>query len=306
MNPAAAGHGKGPKSTPLVAGGRVFALGIGGILSAYDATSGKRLWRHDYQERFKATSPLYGSATSPIADGDRVFAHFGGQGDGALIALDAATGAERWAWHEDGPGYASPVIAEIGGVRQLVTETQGLVVGISVDRGETLWKVPFTTAFDQNAVTPVVAGDLVIYSGVDKGVHALRVSKRGAQFTTSPAWDNDQVSNYMSTPVLQGGVLYGLSHKKKGQLFALDAQTGRTLWLSEGRLGDNAALVAAEPVLLILTTEGVLIVAKQDRGAFSVLRSYTVADSPTWAHPAIQADLILVKDKDSASLWKVR
>src|SRR5262249_3513422 len=155
--------------TPLVASGRVFTLGIAGALSAYDAATGKPLWRRDDKARFKATSPLYGTAMSPAADGDRIFVHLGGQGDGALLALDAATGAERWAWKDDGPGYASPVIAEIAGVRQLVTETQGLLVGLSVANGALLWKLRFTTAYDQNAVTPVIVGDLVIYSGVDKG-----------------------------------------------------------------------------------------------------------------------------------------
>jgi outer membrane protein assembly factor BamB len=109
----------------------------------------------------------------------------------------------------------------------------------------------------------------------------------------------------MSTPVLEGGVLYGLSHKQKGQLFALDAASGKTLWLSEGRVGDNAALVALGPALLALTTDAALIVARPDPKAYSVLRTYTVADTPTWAHPAPAPGGILVKDRESLALWKV-
>jgi outer membrane protein assembly factor BamB len=305
MNPAATGHGKGPKSTPAVASGRAFTLGISGALTAHDAQTGRVLWRHDFARAFKATSPKFGAAMSPTVDGARVIAHVGGHDDGRLAAFDAATGEERWSWKDDGPGYASPLVATLAGVRQVVTQTQTGVVGLSAEKGELLWRIPFTTAYDQNSVTPLISGDVVFYSGLDKGVTAVRVVKRGAAYAADPLWTNAQVANYMSTPVLEGGVLYGLSHKQKGQLFALDAASGKTLWLSEGRVGDNAALVALGPALLALTTDAALIVARPDPKAYSVLRTYTVADTPTWAHPAPAPGGILVKDRESLALWKV-
>jgi outer membrane protein assembly factor BamB len=306
MNPAASGHGKGPKSTPVVAGGRVFTFGIAGALTAHDAASGTVLWRHDFKQRFKATSPTFGTAMSPAVDGERVIAHVGGENDGSLSAFDAKSGVERWSWKADGPGYASPIVATLAGRRQVVTQTQLNVVGLAADTGELLWKIPFTTAYEQNSVTPVISGDVVVYSGLDKGVRAVRIVQRASGFAAEPVWSNDEVASYMSTPVLEGGVLYGLSHKKKGQLYALDLATGKTLWLSEGRLGDNAALVASGGALLALTTDAALIVAKQDPKAYSVIRSYTVADSPTWAHPAPTAGGILVKDKESLALWSLQ
>ena len=96
MSFAARKHGKGPKSTPTLAGGRIFALGIAGHLSAWDAASGRVLWRKDFSGQFKTTSPEFGTAASPLVEGDTVIVHVGGKDSGALAAFDAATGAIRW------------------------------------------------------------------------------------------------------------------------------------------------------------------------------------------------------------------
>jgi outer membrane protein assembly factor BamB len=304
LNMAASSHGKGPKSTPVVADGRIFTLGIGGILSAFDATSGRLLWRKHFVGQFPATYPTYGAAQSPAVDGGRVIVHVGGPGKGALTAFDVASGVAIWTWTGDGPAYASPIVAEIGGLRQVVTFTESMLVGVSAGDGQLLWKLPFSTSYDQNAVTPIVSGDTVIFSGLDHPVQAVRIVRRGASWAATPLWENAEVASYMSTPVLVGGRLFGLSHKRKGQLFCLDAATGRTVWLAEGRQGENAALVAAAGALLALTTEGQLLVVDPAAPTFTVLRRYTAADSPTWAHLAVVEDGVLVKDAETLSLLK--
>lgn len=298
MNSAARAHGKGPKGTPVVADGRVCTLGISGILSCYDAGDGRELWRKEFGAQFPDSSPLYGTAMSPVVDGGHVIAHVGGPGNGALTAFDAATGEVAWAWTGDGPGYASPVVAEIGGVRQVVTLSESFLVGVSADDGTLLWRLPFTTSWVQNAVTPVVQGDTIIYSGLDHPVRAVKVVKIASGWTTEPAWENEEVACYMSTPVLADGALYGFSHRKRGQFFALDAATGQTLWLSDGRQGDNAAILAGGGSLFLLTTGSELIVAPLGTEAFAPQRTWRVAESPTWAHPVVLDEGVLVKDVD--------
>lgn len=303
MNPAAMSHGKGPKSTPVVRDGRVYTLGISGILSCREAATGRLVWRKDFKGRFRETSPLYGAAQSPLVDGGLVIVHVGGNDDGALTAFDAATGALKWEKKGDGPAYASPLAAEIAGTRQIVTLTQEHLIGVAAASGATLWTLPFTTEYTQNAVTPVVRGSTVYYSGLGNGVHAVEIVGRGEGFAAEPRWSNTDVSAYMSSPVLDGEVLYGLSHRNKGQLFALDVKSGRTLWKSEGRQGDNASLVVLGDALLVLTTEGELVVAKKDAKAFAPLATYAVATSPVWAHLAVVPRGFLVKDESSLALW---
>jgi outer membrane protein assembly factor BamB len=124
MNPAAVAHGKGPKSTPVVSDGKLFTLGISGILSCYDSATGKLLWRREFSKTEKSISPLYGTAMSPMVDRGLLIAHVGGNDSGTLAAFDAKNGETRWSWSGDGPGYASPIVFENSGTRQIVTQTQ--------------------------------------------------------------------------------------------------------------------------------------------------------------------------------------
>ena len=211
VNPAAWSHGPGPKSTPAIAGGRVFTLGIGGILSAFDLATGKLLWRVPAP----AVLPEYGTATSPLvdpSDGTSVIVHVGGHDNGALTSFDAATGKPRWQWKGDGPGYGSPIIATFGGVRQVIAQTQKLLVGLDASNGTLLWQLPFTTDFDQNAFTPIVFQDLLINGGIDQPLTAIRPKLDGGKWIAETVWTNPQTPMFMSSPVLIGGTIYGLTH----------------------------------------------------------------------------------------------
>ena len=303
LNPAAESHGKGPKSTPSVASGRVFSLGINGILSAFDAANGKVIWRKTFDREFDATAPDFGVAMSPLVDGDTVIVHVGGNKTGSLMAVDAATGAPRWQWKGDGPAYASPVVASLGGTRQIITLTRSNVVGLAATDGKLLWQVPFTTAYDQNIATPVVVGDLVLYSGIEQPLTALRIAQAGGRWTAQAAWRSQSAPMYMSSAVAAEDTIFGLTHRNKGQFFALDARTGKVLWTTRGREGENAALVVAGEFLLATTTEGELVVARRDRSKFDMVKRYTIADSPVWAHPVPAGRGILIKDAEKITYW---
>lgn len=289
MNSAAVSHGEGPKATPLYANGKLYTFGISGILSAFDAETGKPLWRLD-----KKNAPEFGTAMSPISDRGLVIAHAG-----ALTAFDAATGAVKWAWNGDSAAYASPIVAELGGVRQVVTQTHSNIVSVDAASGKLLWKIPFTTEYDQNIVTPVLYKDTIIFSGIDKGVFAVRLKSGAPEIV----WKNKDASMYMNSPVLSGDLLFGFSHLKKGQLFCLDARTGATLWTGPPRSGDNAAILASSTTLYALTPDAQLLIAKPTAKALGEIRRYEVADSPTWAHPVVLPDGLLIKDLKTVARW---
>ena len=306
MNEAAVKHGQGPKSTPVFADGKLYTLGIGGILSCFDAATGELRWRKEFAKQFPQTSPIFGTAMSPLVDRGMVIAHVGGNDTGALTAFDAASGNVKWSWKGDGPAYASPVIIELSGVRQLVTQTQQNVVGVDVASGALLWKIPFTTPFSQNIVTPVFYGDTLIYSGTQKGTMGAAIVKTGGQWSVKELWSNQEVSMYMSSPVLKGNLLFGFSHRNKGQFFCLDAQTGKTLWTGAPRQGDNASILLAGDLLFLLGNDGELIIARASAKGFEPVRRYTVADSATWASPLLLDSGVVIKDFDSLTFWTWR
>ncbi len=295
---------KGPFSTPLVANGIVYTLGTSAVLSAFDAATGAVKWRKDWSKEIDTSRLFTGTAMSPIIDSGLLVVHVGDDGEGAFRAFDPATGAEKWSLPGHGPGYASPVVATFGGVRQLVTMTDKAVVAVGVTDGKQLWTIPFPDEWNENIVTPVVVEDILIVSGTRKGTFGYRVAKGATGLAATQVWHNTDVPMYMSSPVADGAYVYGFSSKRKGQLFCLDAKTGTVKWTTEGRSGANASLQSAGPNLLVLTTEGDVIVARRSPDKFGELRRYKVADSQTWAQPVLLKDSLIVRTADAVTRWR--
>ena len=299
MNSSTARHGPGPKSTPTLAGGRLFTLGMSGIVTAFDAQTGKRLW----QKPAPPVQPMFHTAMSPAVDGRLVIIHVGGHDNGALTAFDVVSGDVRWSWDGDGPAYGSPLVTELGGTRQVVTFTQKNFVGVSAETGQLLWRRPYTTQATTTSQTPIFYKDTVIETGRGNGITAFRLVQKGNQWTTENVWHTDEVSVHMSDAIAIDGVLFGLSHLNSGQYFGLDLDTGRVLWKSDPRQAEHAAISRAGQTIFVLQNDAELVVARHSRSKFEPLARYQVATSETWAQPAISRNRVFVRDVSSLTLW---
>jgi outer membrane protein assembly factor BamB len=184
--------------------------------------------------------------------------------------------------------------------------TQESVVGVSPSDGTRLWEYPWRSRSTPSAITPILYDALLIVSSEGMGVTALKPARRGGRWVVDVAWATRDVSLFLSNPVVVGDTLFGLSEKARGQFFALDAKSGTVLWLGPPRQASNTAVVKAGRILFLLDDDGELIVAKSSRTGFEPLTRYTVADSATWAQPAVSGDRIFVKDSTSLSLWTLR
>jgi outer membrane protein assembly factor BamB len=300
MHSAAVKHGMGPKSTPTFSGGRLFSIGMTGIVTAFDANTGKQLWQKPGSEPL----PLYTSHSfSPLVDRGLVIFHVGGHNQGALTAYDVNTGAVKWSWNGDGPGYGSPILVDLAGTRQIVTITQGKIVGVDPANGTLLWERAFVSTNSTNAVTPVLYGQTLIVSGNGGPTTAFTVTKQNNQWTTQTVWENADIPYRLSNSVLVHDALFGLTTKNSGQYFSVDAKTGKTVWTSEPRAAAQAAILQAGDLVFSLQDDGNLVIFRSGTAAFEPIRRYHVADSETWTQPTISGSRIFVKDVSNLALW---
>jgi outer membrane protein assembly factor BamB len=280
-----------PRSTPVVAGGRIFTLGMTGMLSCLDAGSGKLLWRKDTKY-----APYMGS--SPLVDNGLCIAHVGdGAKDGGLRAFDVATGEEKWCFSE---GYTamsgSPILVNLAGERQLVTYSAWNAAGVSAATGRKLWGVG-PGGGGMPCTTPLQYKDLIILADNMDSLRALRLEKGDKGITAKEVWKaKAELKLYYSSPVVSGDLVFGMSTRNQGCFFCLDAGNGNTLWESDVRQGGYASIVNLGSVLLFLKDRGQLLVVKPNPTRFETIAEYRVSDRGTMAHPIFLGDRILIKD----------
>ena len=288
---------KGPNSTPLVNGNRLFTLGVTGVLNAWDTATGRLLWTRDFSKSIDTSKLFCGTAASPLAVDGRVVVQVGSDiHGGQILGLNPATGATEWEWRGLGPGYASPVVIDLGGRSHLVTMTEGSIVGVDGKNGKELWSVPFPDEWHENITTPLWTGTHLVVSGTRQGTHAYSLTQANGKWQATEVWKNPDVAMYMSSPVFGDGLIYGHSSKKKGQFVAVDAKTGAVKWATEGREGEHASLLLTPQHVVFLTNGADLIVVRRNTPSFAVEKRYEVAEASTFAMPVLLGSNILVRD----------
>ncbi len=293
----------GPRSSPAVAEGKVVTMGVAGVLSCLDAADGKLVWRKD---PFPKVVPTFFTASSPIIVDGVAVAQLGGQGNGAIIAYDLASGDEKWRWDAEGPGYASPAVLTAGGTKQIVALTEKSIVGVGLSDGKLLWQLPFVPQRRAyNAATPIVDGQTVIYTGAGRGTKAVRIEKQGDGFAATPLWSNPELAPQYNTPVLADGLLFGLSNR--GNLYCINAETGQTAWTDETSRDRSGfgSIVHAGSVLIALPGNSELIAFAPSGQQFTELARIKVSGTSTYAHPVVAGKRIFVKDQDAVTMWTI-
>jgi outer membrane protein assembly factor BamB len=242
---------------------------------------------------------------SPAAADGLVVVLIGTNDDGAIAAYDAANGTQKWIWKGDGPAYASPLITDFGGAKQVITLTQKYVVGLQLQTGEQLWRIDFPERPGMNIPSPVRVDNHVIVAST-AGTYALAPALTSGAWAAPTVWHNPELSMRFSTPVRKGNLLFGFSNRNSGMFFCADVTTGKTLWTSEPRQGDNAVVYLSGEQLMLLKNDGELIIAAATEKAFTPIRRYQVADSNTYANPLFFDQGILIKDETTLALlsWK--
>jgi len=298
--------GKSPRSTPLWHQGKLYTIGVNGLMTCFDATKGSILWRKDFAKQYPIPMPVCGASLSPLVDGKKIYVHAGHEATGSFLALDKDTGKELWAWKGEGPGYTSPQLATIGGVRQLITASHNLWLGLSPENGSELWRLANRqNMFNHNSITPVIAGDTVLCGANQRATFALKLSQSGGKWATSKVWESRDVTMSSSSPVLDGKHVYVVNEKRRGQVAVMDFATGKVTWECPGNKGEQVTIFDIGPSLLVSSQGGELFVYQKMGDTLKETAKYEVTDSAMWSSPAISGNRLLVKGASTLALWDI-
>ncbi len=300
---AVVGHyGNSPRSTPSIAGDRVIAMGASGLVTCLNRESGQVLWANDFRKDFPVPYPEFGASASPLVVDSLVILHVGDPRGGMLTALKLETGEPVWTLKDDGPSYSSMVEVRVGKDKKtLVTQTQKTFTGIDM-QGKRLWELSFETPYMQNIITTTLVGDLMITGGTSRPLQAYRIQDNGKP---KRVWENKAHSIYMNSPVVIDGMVIGVSEKEKGHLFAVDPETGKTLWKKFQRLGENCEVLACDRTLVLMTDTGKLSFLNVSKSGVEVIREYALTNEPVTTYPILDSGWIYVKDRVQLHAFKL-
>jgi outer membrane protein assembly factor BamB len=290
--------GDGPRSTPAVADGKVFVFNAQLGLHCLDAASGKEIWRRDLLKEHGGRNIQWQNAASPVLEGNLVLVAGGGPGQ-SFLGVHQQGGRVVWKSGDEKITHATPVVATLSGVRQVIFFTQSGLVSVATQDGRELWRHRFKFNVS-TAASPVVA-DPVVYCSAGYGVGgtAVRITRQGDEFSATELWrtpgDKD-VANHWSTPVHYRGHLYGMFSFKKfgdGPLKCVEIATGRVRWEKAGFGAGNVILAGDR--LLALTDFGELVMVAARPDAYQEVGRTRAVGGKCWSTPALAASRLYVR-----------
>jgi outer membrane protein assembly factor BamB len=301
-------YGNGPRATPTVHDGLVYALGTKGHLTCLDAVSGELIWKKDPVEQ-DAEIPRYGASAAPLVVDDLVLVSPGARPHGTLVAFDRKTGEERWRALDDRPGYSAPITIDMGGNKQVVLWTGDNVNSVDPKTGKLLWQIPYKASFDpaQATATPVVHKDkLLCLAAWNRGSMMIQLdtSKPGA----SIFWKTRaQPTANVNTPVFNDDdSIYTVVGD--GALCRLNPSNGDEIWRTRAATSEQfggAHIVSNGDRYFLLNQKGHLISAHltpdgyRETGRTALIEptaGYRAAGPVIWAHPAFANKNIYVRN----------
>jgi len=308
--------------------GRLYHINAHNRIACFDAADGKELWAVDLIARFAGRNIAWAIAHHPLIDGSRVIVTPGGK-KALMAALDKTTGETVWASEPllferttrfgkgaklpqpvreaDAPGYASPILFELGGRRHIVNCSARHAFGVDADTGKLLWTQPMPTTWEVLAVTPVLYKDCVFVTGPDgRGGVLFRIVVEGGKIRTEEVWTSDMDTCHGGVIAL-GDVLWGSWYRHFNGVGCIDALTGKTLHrTSELSMG---SLLYADGRLYYLAQRGQMALIKPDPQDFRIISRFTFADgkrNDVWAHPVILDGRLYLRHHDKLACYDVQ
>lgn len=306
----------GPRSTPTVDGDFVYGIGIDGDVACVEAGTGNLVWKKSFEDDFGGRmmgQMNWGFSESPLIDGDKLICTPGGD-RATVVALNKKSGQTIWSaagGRANGAGYASPVVAEVGGVRQYLTLVGAGLISVGARDGKVLWTYTRIANSTANCPTPVVINDLVFCStGYDTGAALLKISGRGGAATVDEQYflRARDFQNHHGGFVVVDGHVFGGSGNNNGLPTCLDLRSGKAAWGPARGPGSGSASVCYADGHVYFRYEGgdvALIEATPSR--LNVKSTFRPpVSTPSWSHPAVTGGKLYLRDQDQLLCYDVK
>jgi len=309
----------GPRCTPLIDGDRVYVQSAQGELACLALKDGSRLWSLSFGDLGMTWNPdrhsnvgaaiRRGHTGSPIVDGDRILVQAGSTNNAAIVAADKRSGRILWRALSEHTSYSSPVVGTLAGRRQFITATCEGLVGSDVADGSLLWRVPFKTHANRNVLTPVLAGNRVLFASHSTGLRCVELSATthapgspaAPAVLAREAWLNKSLRINLPTPVLVGGHLYGVGASK--DFACINVANGVVAWSEKG-YGEVANVVTDGTRLLVLCDSGEVRLLAADPTRHVELGRFQ-ACGKTYSQAAWADGVLYVKDPGTLVAWRL-
>lgn len=298
-------RGSGPRGTPTIDDDRLYALTENGDLACLRAADGTVLWQRNILREFGGRNIEWLISESPLVDGNKVIVTPGGPGAG-IVALDKMSGATMWTSRElsDEAAYASSVVADVQGVRTIMTFTSGAGVGVRALDGKLMWRYRPVANRTANAATPIFQDNKVFYSSdYGTGGVLLGLTAQNGEVRTQEIYFTRDMQNHHGGIVLVNGYLYGFSNSI---LTCLEFATGRVMW--RHRSVGKGSLTYAEDRLYLLGEGNVVGLADASPAGYKEQGRFAIADQgwPSWAHPVVSGGRLYIRDQGTLTSYDVR
>ena len=292
--------GSGPRATPTIDRGNVFALGATGTLVCVDLGTGREIWSRDVVADHRVGVPDWGLASSPLVVGELVMVQLGNRGVG-LAAYDRDTGEPVWREGDDTGTYTSPILATVAGVEQVLVVYHTFVVGHDPLTGEVLWRHDWPSGGERITMPLVIDEDRVLVSaGYGQGSRMLRLTSTDGELSAELLWESRRLKSKFAPMVYHAGVVYGLDD---GVLVALDPATGERIW-KRGRYGHGQFVLVGD-LLVIQDEDGGVALVEATPTEHRELATLPALPGKTWNPPAISGQLLLVRNDREAVAYEL-
>lgn len=298
----------GPRCTPLVDGDRVYAQSGKGELQCLRIADGQPIWRINFLKDFGAAflgedskvpgAAEHGYTAAPVIDGERLIACVGGTNGAGVVCFEKRTGKVLWKSQDDLAAYAAPMVATLAGVKQAVCFTVAGLIGLSLDDGKLLWRVPIKTSYGRNVSTPVIVDDWVVAASYQAGLLGVKISADGAGLKAEQVWTNKAAAMNFSSPIAAGRHLYGLGPTKN--IICVEVGTGQIAWSKEGYFNTapnaaHASFLGLGKNILVCTDAGQLVLIAADPAQCREIGRTQVCGL-NWCNPAYADGRLYVRD----------